>query len=212
VDAYEKASYGELPVGFGEKPGIVVIDFQICYTDSKYPFGGAPLMMRALDNTAKLLEVARRANVPVANCYTAYMNKREMPYWKISVLYDLLRHDNPAAELDPRIFDPEYDLKICKKAPSIFFETGVANYFTKERVDTVIITGCNTSGCIRAAAIDSFSHRYHTIISRGLRRRPRRRSAQRQSARCRSPLRRHQRPAVVRRLYRGLVAAQCAIA
>ena len=105
VDAYEKASYGELPVGFGEKPGIVVIDFQICYTDSKYPFGGAPLMMRALDNTAKLLEVARRANVPVANCYTAYMNKREMPYWKISVLYDLLRHDNPAAELDPRAPD-----------------------------------------------------------------------------------------------------------
>jgi maleamate amidohydrolase len=164
VDAYEKASYGELPVGFGEKPGIVVIDFQICYTDSKYPFGGAPLMMRALDNTAKLLEVARRANVPVANCYTAYMNKREMPYWKISVLYDLLRHDNPAAELDPRIYDPQYDLKICKKAPSIFFETGVANYFTKERVDTVIVTGCNTSGCIRGTALDSFSLRYRTLV------------------------------------------------
>jgi maleamate amidohydrolase len=164
VDDYEKASFGELPVGFGEKPGIVVIDFQICYTDTKYPFGGAPLVMRALENTAKLLEVARRANVPVANCYTAYMNKREMPYWKIGAVYDLLRHDNPASDFDPRIYDPEYDLKICKKGPSIFFETGVANYFTKERVDTVIITGCNTSGCIRAAAIDSFSHRYRTVI------------------------------------------------
>ena len=49
-------------------------------------------------------------------------------------------------------------------APSIFFQTGVADYFTKERVDTVIVTGCNTSGCIRAAAIDSFSHRYRTVI------------------------------------------------
>ena len=164
MDDYEKASFGQVPVGFGEKPGIVVIDFQICYTDAKYPFGGAPLVMRALENTAKLLEVARRANVPVANCYTAYMNKREMPYWKISAVYDLLRHDNPASDFDPRIYDPEYDLKICKKGPSIFFQTGVADYFTKERVDTVIVTGCNTSGCIRAAAIDSFSHRYRTVI------------------------------------------------
>ena len=44
---------------------------------------------------------------------------------------------------------PAYDLTVCKKAPSIFFETGVSAYFVKERVDTVIVTGCNTSGCIR---------------------------------------------------------------
>jgi maleamate amidohydrolase len=53
---------------------------------------------------------------------------------------------------------------VCKKAPSIFFETGVSSYFVKERVDTVIVTGCNTSGCIRATAIDSFSHRFRTIM------------------------------------------------
>ena len=53
---------------------------------------------------------------------------------------------------------------MTKKGPSIFFETGVANYFMKERVDTMIVTGCNTSGCIRGSALDSFSHRFRTLV------------------------------------------------
>ena len=120
--------------------------------------------MRAVANTAKLLEVARRYNVPVANCNTAYMNEREMPYWKITAVRETFRHEHPSVAFDARIYDPSYDLTICKKAPSIFFNTGVSDYFNKERVDTVIVTGCNTSGCIRATSIDSFSHRYRTIV------------------------------------------------
>lgn len=164
MDEYARRGFGQIPVGTGMKPGIVVIDFQVCYIDPKYPLGGAPLIVRAIDNTAKLLEVARRHNVPVANCYTAYMNEREMPYWKIPFVRESFIHGNPATEFDQRILDPTYDLIVCKKAPSIFFETGVTNYFNKERVDTVIITGCNTSGCIRASAIDSFSYRFRTLV------------------------------------------------
>ena len=67
-------------------------------------------------------------------------------------------------ELDPRIYDPDYDIKICKSAGSIFFDTTVASYFVKQRVDTVIVTGCVTSGCIRASVSDSFSHRFRTIV------------------------------------------------
>jgi len=93
MDDYENRSYGEIPVGFGEKPGIVVVDFQTAFTDPQYPLGGAPLVMRAVENTAKLLEVARRYNVPVASCNTAYMNEREMPYWKITAV----REDIPSA-------------------------------------------------------------------------------------------------------------------
>jgi maleamate amidohydrolase len=92
------------------------------------------------------------------------MNEREMPYWKITAVRDTFLHSHPSAALDSRIYDPSYDLAVCKKGPSIFFNTGVADYFAKERVDTVIITGCNTSGCIRATAIDSFSHRYRSLV------------------------------------------------
>ena len=87
-----------------------------------------------------------------------------MPYWKITAVKQTFLHDHPSVQLDPRIYDADYDVSVTKKGPSIFFQTGVADYFSKERVDTVIVTGCNTSGCIRASAIDSFSHRYRTIV------------------------------------------------
>ena len=64
TDDYQRRSYGEIPVGTGDKPGIVVVDFQLGFTDPQYPLGGAPLVMRAVENTAKLLKVARRL-VPV---------------------------------------------------------------------------------------------------------------------------------------------------
>ncbi|HEY0295472.1 MAG TPA: isochorismatase family protein [Bordetella sp.] len=163
-DKYAERSFGAIPVGFGKRPGIVVVDFQIGYTHEGYPFGGSPLIDRALANTQKLLEVARRLGVPVANCNTAYMDEREMPYWKITATRELMRHGNKAAEFDPRIYDPGYDLAVCKKGASIFFDTTVASYFIKNQVDTVIVTGCNTSGCIRASVVDSFNHRFRTIV------------------------------------------------
>lgn len=164
TDDYANRGYGEIPVGFGDKPGIVVVDFQLGFTDPQYPLGGAPLVLRALANTERLLKAARALNVPVAVCNTAYMNLREMPYWKITAVRETFLHTHPSVALDPRIHDPGYDLAVTKKGPSIFFNTGVADYFAKERVDTVIVTGCNTSGCIRATAIDGFSHRYRTLV------------------------------------------------
>jgi maleamate amidohydrolase len=163
-DDYSRRSYGAIPVGTGEKPGIVVVDFQLGFTDPQYPLGGAPLVMRAVANTAKLLEVARKNGVPVAVCNTAYLNEREMPYWKITAVRETFLHSHPSTRLDPRIYQPDYDVAVTKKGPSIFFQTGVADYFTKERVDTVIVTGCNTSGCIRGSALDSFSLRYRTLV------------------------------------------------
>ena len=76
-DDYQRRTYGDTPVGFGHKPGIVVVDFMVAFTDPKYPLGGAPLVLRAFENTIKMLEVARRYNVPVASCNTAYMNERD---------------------------------------------------------------------------------------------------------------------------------------
>jgi maleamate amidohydrolase len=163
-DDYARRSYGDTAIGFGDKPGIVVVDFQLGFTDPQYPLGGAALVMRALENTERLLKAARPLGVPVAVCNTAYMNEREMPYWKISAVRQTFLHAHPSVALDPRIYQPDYDLAVTKKGPSIFFQTGVADYFAKERVDTVIVTGCNTSGCIRASAIDSFSHRYRTLV------------------------------------------------
>ncbi len=161
---YKEMTYDCGEIGYGERPGIIVVDFQTGFTDPQYPLGGAALIERAVGNTARLLEVARRCDVPVASCYTAYSSKRDMPYWKVSAIGEDLIHGHPSTEIDPRIRDADYDVAFCKSGASIFFQTPLVPFFTKERVDTVIVTGCVTSGCIRASVIDSFQYGFRTIV------------------------------------------------
>lgn len=164
MDDYKNRSYGAVLIGMHGKVGIVVVDFQLAFTDQRYPLGGAPLVMRGVENTARLLKVARQHKIPVAACFTAYHSEREMPHWKITAVREQFRLNHPSSALDPRIHEKDYDMVVCKYGPSIFFQTPVASYFTKEGVETIIITGCNTSGCIRASIIDSFQHGFRTIV------------------------------------------------
>jgi maleamate amidohydrolase len=163
MTSYEARGYGARPVGFGEKPGIAVVDFQRAFTDPAFPTGGAPLVRRAVENTARLLKQARAAGVPVAACYMAYHSERDAPYWKVAGIGEL-RDGDAGCELDPLIADPSYDFVLRKNAPSIFFNTPAAAFFTKNRCDTVIVTGCITSGCVRASIVDSFSLGFRTIV------------------------------------------------
>ncbi len=88
-----------------------------------------------------------------------------MAHWKISSLYDgSFYRGHPCTDFDPRISDPEYVFEFTKSAPSIFFRTPLPTWLTKRGVDTTIITGCTTSGCVRASIVDSFSFGYRTIV------------------------------------------------
>ncbi|MEJ0069903.1 MAG: isochorismatase family protein [Pseudomonadota bacterium] len=164
ADAYKEIGFESTAIGFGERPGIAVVDFQTGFTDPAFPLGGRPLVLRALDNSAKLLKAARAAALPVASCYIAYSSARDAPYWKVPPIVEQFHHGHPSTALDPKIHDPAYDVVFSKSAPSIFFQTPLVQYFVKERVDTVIIVGCNTSGCIRASAIDAFSYGFRVAV------------------------------------------------
>lgn len=164
TDNYQEAGYGARTIGFGDKPAVLVVDFQRGFTDPRFPVGQSEGIQAAVDGAVKLLEVARRCRVPVASCYTAYDSERDMPLWKIESMYDGFFHGQPATELDPRIHDPDYDFTFCKSGPSIFFNTPVTTFLAKNRVDTLIVTGCTTSGCVRASIVDSFSHGYRTMV------------------------------------------------
>lgn len=165
TDQYSEASYGARRVGWGRKPAVLVVDFQLAFTDPKYPLGRSPHIHAAVERTAELLKVARACGVPVAACYTAYHSERDIPFWKIDALYDHFWYGHPATAMDERIADPDRDYIFCKSAPSIFFQTPVTTFLAKQGVDTVVLTGCTTSGCVRASAIDSFSYGYRTIVA-----------------------------------------------
>jgi maleamate amidohydrolase len=163
MDDYARRGYGGASVGFGERIGIAVVDFQLGFTDPRFPLGGADLTDRAVRNTATLLSVARAARLPVVSCYTAYA-AGDAPHWKVSTVVEDLRHGSEQVRLDPRIEDRSYDFVLCKLAPSIFFQTAAAPIFVRNRVDTIIITGCTTSGCVRASVIDAFSFGFRVIV------------------------------------------------
>ena len=163
-DGYQAIGFGATRIGFGERPGIAIVDFQTGFTEARYTLGGSPLVERAVGNTATLLAAARAARLPVASCYTAYSSAQDAPYWKIPTVMEEFRHGHPCTALDPRIHDPKYDAVFCKSGPSIFFQTAAVSFFVKQRVDTVIVVGCNTSGCIRASVIDAFSYGFRVIV------------------------------------------------
>jgi maleamate amidohydrolase len=161
---YAERGYGDKAVGWGQRPGVVVVDFQRGFTDPAFRMGGAPMIDRAVENTVAVMKGAKAAGFPIAACAMGYHSPAAMPHWKIAPLREELIAGHPSVELDPRIAAAEPDLVVMKGAPSIFFNTQVTPFLIGHGVDTVVVTGCITSGCVRASVIDSFSLGFRTIV------------------------------------------------
>jgi maleamate amidohydrolase len=140
------------------------VDFQVAFTDPRYPLGGLPMIHAARDRTAGLLPIARQLGVPVAACYTAYGSLADMPLWKVRAVREEFFYGNPCTAMDPKIEHAAH-FTYCKNAPSMFFQTPLIAYLVKQNVDTVIITGCTTSGCVRATVVDAFSHGFRVLVA-----------------------------------------------
>ncbi|MGA0104573.1 MAG: isochorismatase family protein [Steroidobacteraceae bacterium] len=163
ADTYQSVGYGACEIGFGERPAVLVVDLQVAFTDPKYPLGGLPRIHRATEHTAQLLEVARPAGIPVAACYTAYCGPTDMPLWKVQAVRDEFFYGHPCTAMDPRVDHPD-NFTYCKNAPSMFFQTPLITWLVRNRVDTLLVTGCTTSGCVRATVVDGFSFGFRVQV------------------------------------------------
>jgi maleamate amidohydrolase len=163
-DAYQSQGFGGHDIGYGERFAILVVDFQRGFTEPEFVLGGSALVTRAVTNTEVLLAEARRYGLPVIQAHQASCSERDMLNWKIPEVNKKFHEGNPETELDPRLYDPAYDVVVRKIAPSLLFQTPAVQYLIKERVDTVIIVGCNTSGCVRATVVDAFSYGFRVIV------------------------------------------------
>lgn len=163
-DRFDTVGYGKAGIGFGTRPAVIVVDFQVGFTRPEYPAGISPHIHRAVDNTAILLKQARSRGIPVAVCNVAWGSEKDMSYWKVPMLYEGMFYGDPSTEFEPKTHDKDYDFAFTKSAPSMFFGTPLVTFLTKQRVDTVFVTGCTTSGCVRATINDSFSHGFRTMV------------------------------------------------
>jgi maleamate amidohydrolase len=164
-ELYSVGGYGYRKIGFGNKIGIVSIDFMNGVTNPDERMGKSPMAQDAVEKTAILLDAARKSGMPIVHCNTAFQpDLSDMPPWKIECMRDWII-GSWVVEIDKRLWR-DGDVLVCKKTPSIFFGTHCASVLNMHGVDTVIITGANTSGCIRASTIDSFALGYRTIVPR----------------------------------------------
>ena len=157
--------------GFGDKLAVVNVDPQKSYTrPDLFPKTGYVTDPDQLHHINEISKIARARGLPVVWTRVAYMeNAADAGVWGTrtdtpdslqNIKYGSKRH-----EFDDRVeIDEAVDAVYTKRMPSAFFETPLASFLTWHKVDTLVITGGSTSGCIRATAVDSLSHGYRTIV------------------------------------------------
>jgi maleamate amidohydrolase len=165
IALYQAQSFGGR-VGIGARPALCIVDFVNGFTDPQV-FGGGNIR-GAVSNTVALLAAARRRALPVAFTRVVFAEDGSddcVFVRKVPALAKLTEHaaaGQIVAELAPLA-----DETILRKTqPSAFFGTGYAERLHRQGVDTLIVAGCTTSGCVRATVVDSMSHNFRTIVAR----------------------------------------------
>ncbi|HVY14005.1 MAG TPA: isochorismatase family protein [Rhodopila sp.] len=165
-----KASPGRRRFGFGSRPALVNVDLQKAYTLPGEYVTAYETDPRQLEYVNALAAACRGLGAPVVWTHVAYMASGEdCGVWGTrSDTPDSLQNvkvGSRRAEFDDRLaIDRERDVIINKRMASAFHETHLASLLTWHKVDTVIVTGGSTSGCVRATVVDSLSHGYRTIV------------------------------------------------
>jgi nicotinamidase-related amidase len=166
-----KANPTRARFGFGERLAIVNVDLQQAYTrPDLFPKTSYVTDPDQVAHVNRISGLARSRAMPVVWTRVAYKadagdagvwgTRTNTPDSLQNIKYESDRH-----KFDPRCeIDEAKDLVFTKRMPSAFFETPLASYLVWRKVDTVVVTGGSTSGCVRATAVDSLSHGYRTIV------------------------------------------------
>jgi nicotinamidase-related amidase len=160
---YDERGYGHR-LGFGARPAIIVVDFQRNLTEDGFPFAWD--YDEEIDATRRLLDAGRAAGVPVVLTVLAYepgVPDGGILVEKIPGLKQFIV-GTPDVEVDPRLNPGVDDYVLVKRVQSAFFGTALPTYLAKRGVDTTLICGCTTSGCVRATVVDSCSHGLRTSL------------------------------------------------
>ncbi len=155
--------------GFGSRPALINIDLQRAYTDIECFKTAYQTDPKQLDYVNALSAAMRAAGFPVIWTHVAYLDSAaDAGVWGTRTdtpdSLQNIKHGSERAQLDPRLAIAPSDVIIHKRMPSPFFETHLPSLLTWHRIDTVLITGGSTSGCVRAAVVDALSHGYRTTV------------------------------------------------
>jgi maleamate amidohydrolase len=163
--AYERARLGG-SLTLGERPAVLVVDFNCGFTEPECPVGAD--LTAEVEATRTLLDAARAKGLAVVFTTIGYE-----PHLKDAALWP---EKGPAlaelelgshwVDVDPRLGRRDDEVVLVKKGASAFFGTNLASILIYQKVDTVILCGATTSGCVRASAIDLLQYGWPTLVPR----------------------------------------------
>lgn len=172
-EIYELAGFGHSD-GLGDRPALLVIDVQYRTLGDRpvpirqaikemYPTACGEVGWRAAERIKDLIEQARKAEIPVIYPSVAPKTSRDAGRFG-AINPDIASIPAKGYDFPDWVAPRDGELVIPKRHASAFFGTPLVSHLIDQSIDTVIITGCTTSGCVRATAVDSFSHNYHTAV------------------------------------------------
>ncbi|WP_323039579.1 isochorismatase family protein [Gemmobacter sp.] len=169
---YEAAGFGKSS-GMGRSPALLIIDVQYRtvgtepkpFWDSikEFPTSCGEAGWHAVANIAKLLKVFREKNWPVIYPYVA--PKESFDTGRLAAKVPaLMGVAAKGYEFVPDCAPQAGDILLPKRHPSAFFGTPLVSYLVERGVDTLVVTGCTTSGCVRGSVVDGFAYNYRCVV------------------------------------------------
>jgi maleamate amidohydrolase len=151
-------------IGAGTRPAVLVVDFARGWTDPASPLS-MPLD-RELASAAELIAVAREHGAPVVFTTVGYdgADLETVPMLRKTPRVRAMTRGSWLTEIDARIAPADGEPVLVKKHASAFFGTPLASYLDERAVDTLVIAGCITSGCVRASAVDAAQHGLRALV------------------------------------------------
>ena len=160
---YKDAGFGA-SVPRGDRPAILVVDFSYGFSDTQYPT--AADMSAEIAATRRLTDFARQAGMPVIYTTIAYtpLERDSLPWLKKATGMAALMVGTRLVEIDAACGMTAKDALIVKHGASAFFGTNLAAILTGAGVDTLVVTGATTSGCVRASVVDAVQSGFNVLV------------------------------------------------
>jgi len=165
LDIYKTQNFGNR-VGFGRRAALLIVDFTVGFNDPRL-FGGGNIDA-AIKRTVGLLQFFREKKLPVAFTRIVYAEHGADAgvFCMKAPGLRALTETHPAGQVVPELAPLAGEYMVRKTQASAFFGSGLAPWLVQQGADTVVVTGCTTSGCVRATVVDAMQNNFRPIVAR----------------------------------------------
>lgn len=161
----ERKALDRVDGGMGSHPALIIVDVVVGFTDPTCPLGSEADAVVAANT--ELMVAFHQAGLPVVLTTVVYRSEEQASVFRARVpALNLLTPDSEWVKFDPRLPIATSDLQLEKRHASGFHGTDLDNWLKARGVDSLVVTGLTTSGCVRATAVDGLQNNYRVLVPR----------------------------------------------